>query len=101
MHGLTLRVTGDAGAAEGGSLDTFWQLWQQAERFDGTQGSVPNRLFTIARRRAIDRVRARVARTRTGAEDPTDVSEARRPEDCVRQGMIALQRLLGPMLSTP
>lgn len=78
IHGLALRVTGDA---EEASLDTFWQLWQQAERFDGSQGSLQYWLFTIARSRAIDRVRARVARKRAGAEDPTDVSAPRRPED--------------------
>jgi RNA polymerase sigma-70 factor (ECF subfamily) len=81
IHGLALRVTGDAGAAEEVSVDTFWQLWQQAERFDGTQGSLQNWLFTIARRRAIDRMRARVARKRTSAEDPTDMSTAPRPDE--------------------
>ena len=153
IYGLALRVTGDAGAAEEISIDTFWQLWQQAERFDGTQGSLQNWLFTIARSRAIDRVRARVARKRVGAEDPTDVNAVRRPDEDaelderrrlvreamaglapeqraalalayyeglshaqiaerlqeplgtvktrIRQAMIALRRLLGPLLSTP
>ncbi len=81
IYGLALRVTGDAGAAEEISVDTFWQLWQHADRFDGTQGSLQNWLFTIARSRAIDRVRARIARKRTTAEDPTDVNEVRRPEE--------------------
>jgi len=81
VYGLALRVTGDAGAAEEISIDTFWQLWQHVDRFDGTQGSLQNWLFTIARSRAIDRVRARVARKRTTAEDPTDVTDVARPED--------------------
>ena len=81
IYGLALRVTGDSGAAEEISVDTFWQLWQQADRFDGSQGSLQNWLFTIARSRAIDRVRARVARKRTTAEDPTDVNDVRRPEE--------------------
>lgn len=99
VYSLALRVTGDSGAAEEISLDTFWQLWQQAERFDGSQGSLQNWLFTIARSRAIDRVRARSARKRIRAEDPTDVNDVRRPDETaelaqrralVRQAMDAL-----------
>lgn len=81
IYGLALRVTGDAGAAEEISVDTFWQLWQQADRFDGTQGSLQNWLFTIARSRAIDRLRARVARKRITADDPSAMTEVRRPEE--------------------
>jgi RNA polymerase sigma-70 factor (ECF subfamily) len=99
VYGLALRVTGDSGMAEEISLDTFWQLWQQAERFDGSQGSLQNWLFTIARSRAIDRLRQRAARKRIHAEDPTDVSDVRRPDEAaeiaqrstlVRQAMAAL-----------
>lgn len=86
VYGLALRVTGDVGAAEEISLDTFWQLWQHVDRFDGTQGSLQNWIFTIARSRAIDRVRARVARKRTTAEDPTDVTDVGRPEDTAELG---------------
>jgi RNA polymerase sigma-70 factor (ECF subfamily) len=81
VYGLAARLTGDADVAEEITVDAFWQLWQRAERFDGTVGSLRNWLFTIARRRAIDRLRTRVARTRTTAEDPTDASPARRSED--------------------
>ncbi len=81
VYGLALRVTGDPGAAEEISLDTFWQVWQQAERYDGAQGSVQNWLFTMARSRAIDRVRARVARKRTIVDDPTEDTTVRRPDE--------------------
>jgi len=81
VYGLALRVTGDAGAAEEISLDTFWQVWQQAERYDGAQGSVRNWLFTMARSRAIDCVRARAARKRTIVDDPTEEAAVRRPEE--------------------
>jgi RNA polymerase sigma-70 factor (ECF subfamily) len=83
VYALALRVTGDAGAAEEISLDAFWQLWQQAERFDVAQGSLLNWLLTIARSRAIDRMRARGARKRTLAEDVTEVSGASAPEEAV------------------
>ena len=83
VYALALRVTGDAGAAEEISLDAFWQLWQQAERFDVAQGSLLNWLLTIARSRAIDRMRARGARKRTLAEDVTEVSGTSAPEEAV------------------
>jgi RNA polymerase sigma-70 factor (ECF subfamily) len=83
VYGLALRITGDTGAAEEISLDTFWQLWQQCDRFDGRQGSLLNWLCTIARSRAIDRVRARGAQKRVLAEDPTDMSTVRAAEELV------------------
>jgi RNA polymerase sigma-70 factor (ECF subfamily) len=91
VYALALRITGDIGAAEEISLDAFWQLWQQAERYDVTQGSLLNWLLTIARSRAIDRVRARGAQKRIHVEDPTDVSHVRPAEELVE---VAQQRRL-------
>jgi RNA polymerase sigma-70 factor (ECF subfamily) len=83
VYALALRITGDTGAAEEISLDSFFQLWQQCDRFDGSQGSLLNWLLTIARSRAIDRVRARGAQKRIHAEDPTDASDVRPAEEMV------------------
>jgi len=91
VYALALRITGDAGAAEEISIDSFWQLWQQAERFDVAQGSLLNWLLTIARSRAIDRVRARGARKRVQALDPTDVNHARPPDEAAE---LSQRRLL-------
>jgi RNA polymerase sigma-70 factor, ECF subfamily len=81
VYALGLRVTGDSGAAEEISIDTFWQLWQQVDRYDARQGSLLNWLLTMARSRALDRLRARAALKRTAAEDPTDVAYAPRPDE--------------------
>jgi RNA polymerase sigma-70 factor (ECF subfamily) len=81
VYAVGLRVTGDAAAAEEISLDAFWQLWQQVERYDASQGSLLNWLLTMARSRAIDRLRARAARKRTLAEDPTDAPHTNQPEE--------------------
>ena len=72
VYTLALRMTGDSFLAEEISLDAFWQLWQQIDRFDESHGSLPSWLFTIARSRAIDRMRARGAAKRTAGEDPSE-----------------------------
>jgi RNA polymerase sigma-70 factor (ECF subfamily) len=81
VYALALRITADTGAAEEISLDTFWQLWQQADRFDVAQGTLLNWLLTIARSRAIDRMRARGTRKRTQTTDVTEVNGVRPPEE--------------------
>lgn len=81
VYAVALRVTRDTGAAEEICLDAFWQLWQQAERFDETQGSLLNWLLTIARSRAIDRVRARGAAKRTLAADPSEMTRVHPPAE--------------------
>lgn len=83
VYSLAYRVTGDRGAAEEISLDTFLQVWQQAGRFNADQGSLQSWLFTIARSRAIDRVRAAKAVKRTHAEDGTAEQHVERPDETV------------------
>ncbi len=57
--GLALRVLRDRGEAEEALLDTFLQIWKTAARYDAGRGSVSAWLMTLARSRAIDRLRAR------------------------------------------
>lgn len=83
VYSLALRVTGDRGTAEEISLDTFMQVWQQAGRFNVEQGSLQSWLFTIARSRAIDRVRAAKAVKRTHADDSTADQHVERPDETV------------------
>ena len=58
VHGLTMRILGDRGAAEEATADTFVQVWRQADRWDARRGGPLAWLLMLARSRAIDRLRA-------------------------------------------
>ena len=56
------RSTSDRGVAEDVVQETFLALWDRAETFDPTQGSVGGWLRAIARNRSVDRLRAAARR---------------------------------------
>ena len=58
VHGVVSRTLRNAEDVEDVVEETFWQAWKQASRFDRTRGAVQTWLLTIARSRALDRVRA-------------------------------------------
>ena len=58
VHGVVCRMLRHAEDVEDVVEETFWQAWRQASRFDRTRGAVQTWLLTIARSRALDRVRA-------------------------------------------
>ena len=99
VYNLALRITRDPSSAQEISLDSFLQIWRQADRFDADHGTLASWLFTIVRSRAIDRVRASGAAKRTQAEDPIPVTPTKQPEELaelaqrrqlVREAMAAL-----------
>ncbi len=62
VYGVSKRVLHDPSHAEEVTQEVFLEIWRQAPRFDGTRGSVRAWAATIARRRAVDRVRSEQAR---------------------------------------
>lgn len=64
IHATVLRLAGDRGVAEDVVQEVFLTLWNRAERFDPRLGSLPAWLGTIARHRAVDRLRAAGRRPR-------------------------------------
>lgn len=66
VYGLLLRVLNDAATAEEVLLDVYTQVWRQAASYSAERGAPLAWLTTIARSRAIDRLRSRrVEQSRT------------------------------------
>src|SRR5690349_5799856 len=66
VHGVVSRMLESPDDVEDVVEEAFWQAWRQAERFEAERGSVQTWLLTIARSRALDRLRSR----RRLREDP-------------------------------
>jgi RNA polymerase sigma-70 factor (ECF subfamily) len=76
------RLTADRGIAEEVVQETFLTLWNRAELFDPTAGSLPAWLHAIGRNRAVDRLRAAGRRPRLVA-----LSSAAMPDESETQGL--------------
>jgi RNA polymerase sigma-70 factor (ECF subfamily) len=98
VFSLVLRITRDRTVAEEVSLDTFLQVWRQADRFNASHGTLPSWLFTIARSRAIDRVRAAGAAKRIVGEESPTVTPMPQPEEVA--DLAERQRLVRDAVAT-
>ena len=58
IYSLVLRVLGDTCSAEEVLIDVYTQLWRQAASYDPNRGAPLAWMATIARSRAIDRLRS-------------------------------------------
>lgn len=70
VYGLALRILGDAGQAEEVLMDVYMQVWRQAASYDERRGGPLAWLTTMARSRAIDRLRS--GRQRQQREEPLE-----------------------------
>jgi RNA polymerase sigma-70 factor, ECF subfamily len=57
VFAIAKRILKHAADAEDVVIDTFWELWRKADRYDPSRGSVVSYLLLLARSRAIDRSR--------------------------------------------
>jgi len=58
LMAIALRVLNDRSVAEELLGDVFFEIWQKADRFDSSRGSVSTYIFMLTRSRSIDRKRA-------------------------------------------
>src|SRR5437773_10571415 len=92
-----MRILHDRAEAEEVLQESFLQVWRRAGDFDEARGRACTWLVTIARSRALDRLRASASRGRVGSEAaqmPRDeVGDA--AEDALRsdQGKVVRQAL--------
>ena len=97
LFGLILRILHDRQEAEDCLQEAFLQVWRRAADFDESRGRAFTWLVTIARSRALDRLRAVGARARLANEAAQfprdDVGDA--AEDALKseQGTIVRQAL--------
>ena len=75
---LVLRIVRVREDAEDVLSDVFWQVWQQAGRYDASRGKPISWLLTIARTRAIDYLRSA---SRRGQETGLPENSLSAPDD--------------------
>lgn len=59
VYSVVAHLLNDADGAEDVVEETFWQVWQRASSYDASRGTVRTWILTIARSRALDRLRSR------------------------------------------
>lgn len=104
-YGTCLGVLRDPDHAAEVMQEVMVEVWQTAARFDATRGSARTWVATLARRRAVDRVRAEQARRARDQRD-LDTTTAVAPRDVVAEDVermlegAAVRRCLGSLTAT-
>lgn len=99
VYAAVVQLLHDADDAEDVLEQTFWQVWERAATFDPARGSVRTWVLTIARSRALDRLRARARRPEsvplsefvaTDQPDPSESVEAQERREQVGRALASI-----------
>lgn len=75
LYGICVRILSDREEAEDALQDIYLTIWKRAGTFDASRASPVTWLATIARNRAIDRLRARGTRSFASIEEAAQVRD--------------------------
>lgn len=67
---LCERILHQRAEAEDAVADVFWEVWHRRDRYDAKRGPARPYLVTLARSRAIDRLRRLASRPESGGDAP-------------------------------
>jgi RNA polymerase sigma-70 factor (ECF subfamily) len=76
VYGLVLRILQQASISEEVVQDVFLQLWRNADQYDASRGPFVPWLCTMARNRALDRLRLKSERQRRREDQPGELPSA-------------------------
>jgi RNA polymerase sigma-70 factor (ECF subfamily) len=87
IYGLVSRIVADPATAEEVLIDIYMQAWRQADRYDPKRGAPLAWLTTIARSRALDRVRSGSQEQRRS--EPLDAANQQASEESADEATFA------------
>ena len=93
VHAAALRLLGDRQGAEDVVQEAFLTLWNRADRFDPALGSLAAWLLTVARNRAVDRLRAAGRRPQLVSLPPTSADDE--PDSSALERLAAERNVVG------
>lgn len=79
VYGLAMKITGRRELAEEICVETFWQSWREASRYDARRGQPLAWLMVMTRTRALDALR-RLDRAASTPEPETNLENDAAPE---------------------